>query len=523
MDRRLIEAGDTIRVRVHGSKCDGQGVCSLVSPGVFELDRYGLGLVRAGRDLLGAEDADRQSAFDAEGTCPRMAILIERSTAAASRGDAGQSSDFVDWTEPPPAGRDDAGLILGLAANVDEDLAMRVSAGGFRPVDRAKLARSVEEAALAGQGGAWFPAWRKWQAALLSSSNARQRPILVMNATEREPGTVKDRYLLLHRPYLVLDGAMAAATAIDADRLVFVIDADAEAANESVRRAVWEASSHGYLKGVDVRLETVPACYVSGEETAVMAALQGAPAVPTMRPPYPVEAGLYGRPTVVHNVETLAYVALIAQHGPGWFSAHGVNGARGPGLFSIGEFGADARSFRVFELPLGYSLRALLKEQGYDEPRASAVLVGGYSGGFVRWDQTDVALTRNSLAAIFASLGTKSIQVLPEGMCTVTAAAMVARYFASETALQCRSCYLGLPDLAGSLEALRDCTATMAELEQVKRFLHSLPGRGLCRLPDGAVRIANSLFENFEYEVVSHLAGTCTFRTVPDSKPLQRT
>ena len=196
----------------------------------------------------------------------------------------------------------------------------------------------------------------------------------------------------------------------------------------------------------------VSRAYVAGEETALLAGLEGKPPKPRMRPPFPATQGLWGRPTLVQNVETLANVALLNAYGADWFRTAGTDNDPGTGLFSVGCFDED---FELFERPFGTSLRSLLEDAGLADG-LGAVLVGGYSGGLLRPDQLDVGLSLSALNGVGARLGTKSVQVLPEGTCPLRRVIAVLRFFAAETAEQCPPCYRGLPEMADLLQQVED-------------------------------------------------------------------
>ena len=481
MDRRLAASADVVRFRVDATRCDGQGVCVLVAPELFELDRYGLSYVRPGGDELAASDPDvRARGLEADAMCPRNAIREEPVAsrpgppAAASAG---------------PAGAFTPRLVVGERAESLEEWRSLRGFGDHAPGALLELAAS---AGLTGQGGAGFPTADKWRHVI-----GADQPVVVANGAEREPGTLKDRYLMAHRPFLVLDGLRLAMHAVGSGLGYICVDEDAHEAQARMSAALSAAQAGGLLGDVEIRFQQVPTRYVAGEETALISVIEGFGPLPRIRPPYPSEVGLFGRPTLVQNIETLAQLAMTAAAGPA--------AVAGRGVFTVGPFGGE---FTVTEVEPGRSLASLLDTRDLLRG-ARAVLVGGYSGGLLTPDQLDVPLTAPALRAAGASLGTKSVQALGPDDCPVRVVAEIVRYFGEQTASQCPPCHRGLPDMAGILDDLEKGTAGSETLAELERFMATLSGRGVCRLPDGAARVVLSLLSNFAETVAAHAGGGC--------------
>jgi NADH:ubiquinone oxidoreductase subunit F (NADH-binding)/ferredoxin len=478
-------------LRIDASKCDGQGVCKLVAPEYFELDRYGYAYVL--RDSPQFTRQDREIfdlAVEAEATCPRAAIIIEKRVPLPDAPDDAERAPGPK-VAPPAAGEP------RLLRDGTETLDAWRDAGGFRRHEPGVLLGEVKHADLRGQGGSGFPVARKW-AALAKGGT------LVANGAEREPGTVKDAYLLTKRPYAVLDGALAAAHDRGLDHVVVAIPEEEPEIRAALVAAYAEVATAG-LATAKVEIVDVSRSYVGGEETALLASIAGEPPKPRMRPPFPAERGLNGRPTLVQNVETLTHVALINAYGGDWFRESGSELQPGTGLFSVGVFGGE---FELYERPFGYPLADLLGDAGLAGDPA-AVLVGGYSGGLLRPDQVDVGLDAASLAAVGGRVGTKSVQVLDAGSCVLRALIHVLRFFGEETAVQCPPCHRGLPDMVELLERVEAGTADASVVDEFRTFMEAFPGRGLCALPDGAATIALSYLRNFGDDLDAHLASGC--------------
>jgi NADH-quinone oxidoreductase subunit F len=490
MDRRLASSTDTVRFRVDATRCDGQGVCVLVAPELFGLDRYGLSYVLPGADELAATDSGvRARGLEADAMCPRNAIREEPVL---------PRPDLAGPAAPAPAAPAFAPrLVVGERA---ESLEEWRSLGGYRDHAPGDLHDLVATAGLIGHGGAGFPTAGKWGRVIDAD-----HPIVVANGAEREPGTQKDRYLMAHRPFLVLDGLRLATCAVGAKLAYLCIDEDAHEAAAQMSAALADARGNGMPADVEIRVQRVPTRYVAGEETALISVIEGFEPLPRIRPPYPSEVGVFGRPTLVQNIETLAQLAIAAAVGAARFRAVGTPACPGTGVFTVGSFGAE---FTVTEVEFGRSLASVLDQ--HDLLRgARAVLVGGYAGGLLTPGRLDVALTPEALRAAGAALGTKSVQVLGPGDCPVGVVAGIVRYFGEQTASQCPPCHRGLPDMAAILDDLEMGTARGGSLSELERFMATLSGRGVCRLPDGAARVVLSLLTNFADVVAAHADGGC--------------
>jgi NADH:ubiquinone oxidoreductase subunit F (NADH-binding)/ferredoxin len=485
-----------LHVRVDASRCTGHGVCVEVAPTLFALDRFGFAYVRPEVAGLLAHDADaRVLAREAAVRCPDDAILVDR---VAPREEPRPAPLAAVVADPGPA-RDQRRLL----ADGFEDAASWRAAGGFGSVTGTAVTAAVREAGLRGQGGARFPVTAKWRAV------GRGAAVVVANGAEREPGTVKDRHLLAHRPFAVLDGLRLVARATGAPDAIVAVDADQPAAWAAMEGAVAATATDPAFAGLAIVVRAVPPRYVAGEETALLRALEDAEPLPRVRPPFPTTSGWRGRPTVVHNVETLVQVALIAAHGAAWFRALGTPDDPGTGLFSVSRFGGEAA---LVERPYGTPLLDALVAAGFDPATAGAVVVGGWSGGLLPMSAAAVPLADGPLRDLGAALGTKSLQVLGPDDCVVDVAARVVSWFGAESAGQCPPCRDGLPWIAGVLADLERGIATAAAVAEARAFAETLPGRGACALPDGAVRFVRSLFRWFGDDVDAHVRAGCPRR-----------
>ncbi|MFG2788295.1 NADH-ubiquinone oxidoreductase-F iron-sulfur binding region domain-containing protein [Streptomyces sp. NPDC048419] len=373
------------------------------------------------------------------------------------------------------------------------DLSSYLAAGGRAPqADPGRLLDRIAAAGLRGRGGAGFPAAVKLRAV----RDAPGRPVVVANGEEGEPGSVKDRWLLRHRPHMVLDGLRLAAAVTGAARgYVYLSDATAE---QAVRRALIELP--GDLGVEVVRTEHT---YVAGEETAVVRRVDGGPALPTAKPPRPFENGIGGAPTLVANVETLARVALI--------HARPDEAADVAGTHLVTLSGAADAA--LVEAPAGTHLKVLADLCGHG--RAEAVLLGGLFGGLYGTGWRDLPLDHDGLIAAGGALGCGALHFLHPENCPVAVATEAAAYLAAQSARQCGVCVSGTGALARTLTAVAHGEASDDTTGQLQRWSQQLPGRGACGLLDAAARIVATLLAHFPERVDAHRGAACLACTDP--------
>ena len=368
---------------------------------------------------------------------------------------------------------------------------------GPRPHGSARLIAEVERAGLRGHGGAGFPTATK----LAAVARQRRRGYVVVNATEGEPMSIKDKTLCTTAPHLVLDGAAIAAESVRAVEVVVCVDRSAQQLVHSLTRAIHERARFG-VDTIPVRLEAAPDRYVAGEESALVRWLNGFDARPAFVPPRPFEKGIGNRPTLVQNAETLAHLALIARHGAAWFRGLGTNDDPGSALVTLA--GAVAHQ-GIFEIPLGVPLADLVSAAGGSLEASQAVLIGGYFGTWVRAeDARRIRLDASSLRAIGASFGCGVIVALPSNTCGLAESANVARWLANENAGQCGPCVNGLPAIADAMQQLVAGDRDGRAEANLRRWLEMVKGRGACKHPDGAARFVGSSLDAFAEEIRIH-------------------
>jgi NADH:ubiquinone oxidoreductase subunit F (NADH-binding) len=382
-----------------------------------------------------------------------------------------------------------------------ENYADYTNEGGYQPVNPDDLLGEIDLSGLLGRGGAAFPLAVKVRAV---RDNGRRcgGAVVVANGEEGEPASIKDRWLLRHRPHLVLDGLRLAAQIAEATR-AYIYVSDRPAA-EAVETALAELDAAA-LNGLAISVVSVAPGYVAGEETAAVRVLNGGPAKPTDKPPRPFEEGVAGLPTLVSNVETLANLPFLQRHGSEAFRRYGTSTS--PGTFLATVTGAG-RPPALYEIPHGVAFTDLLTLHGVPADQVRGVLMGGYFAGLINRDMLDATLDHESMRRLNSGLGCGAIAILTDD-CPVAVAASVMAYYDRENAGQCGSCFNGTAAMSAVTEALRDGLATNEDMTRLQRWSVVLRGRGACATLDGATNLAASLLVQFPQHVTRHLESGC--------------
>ena len=406
----------------------------------------------------------------------------------------------IRWAEPGDV-RSLAGektrLLLDSSRN-RETRAEYEDRGGYLPgLDGADLIEAVGAACLLGRGGAAFPAAIK-----LRSVRDRDGPrYLVANGEEGEPLSVKDRWLLRIRPHLVLDGAFRVARAISAAK-IFIYVAD-PLAGVSVREALEELSE----LGCPVEIVQVAPAYVAGEETAVVRAINGGPALPTDKPPRPFEAGVDGRPTLVANVETLANIPFVDSRGPRPCSAS-ASGVRPADTFLL-TLSRASRNPGLYEVTFDSRLADVLEHTGGVGSLIQGASMGGFFAGLIGPRVLGLPLSYHGLREQGSGLGCGAIWLIGGAECPVQVAADVMYYFLNNNARQCGPCIRGTGAMSAALDRLAASSATADDLTRLTGWATSLRGRGACAYLDGAANLPATLLREFGEHVDQHRIGPC--------------
>ncbi len=341
--------------------------------------------------------------------------------------------------------------LLRRRGKVAPELKDYIASGGLEGLRRAKemgpesVCRAVTESGLNGRGGAAFPTGRKWDAV-----RAQPEPVhyVVLNSDESEPGTFKDRALLDIDPFLVLEGLLIAAYATQSERIYLYVRGEYGPQSRLLQRCAEALAAGGHLRGIgprggDVALELRRGggAYICGEETALFRSMEGFRGEPMSKPPFPTVQGLFRKPTVINNVETVANVPDILVRGPKWYKGLGTARSSGTKLYSVS--GHVARP-DVYELPFGAKLQDLLDLAGAGDGKPlEAVLLGGAAGTFVFPRDFDVELSYEGVGARGATLGSGAVIAFAEGTNLWQVAERLGRFFAHESCGQCVPCRVG--------------------------------------------------------------------------------
>ena len=360
-----------------------------------------------------------------------------------------------------------------------------------------RLLDVVDASGLTGRGGGGFPTGRKMRSVASGPGGA----VVVANGAEGEPASCKDRLLLTRLPHLVLDGITLAAHAVRARTAYLCIHGQEIELLAALEDALAQRGAVG-LDPVPIQLRGIPGRYVASEQSAIVQYLNGGPAKPTFAPPRPHQRGVRGRPTLVHNVETLAHLALIARYGDRWFRSAGLPSAPGSALVTVS--GAVRRP-GVYEIELGTPAGQVVTMAGGPAERPTALLIGGFFGAWLparsAWP---VPMCHAALKAAGGAMGAGIVVVLPESSCGLAETARVIRYLADENAGQCGPCMFGLPALADAIADLAYQGGRGRAADRVATLAGLVDGRGACRHPDGAVQLVRSALGAFEADVRRH-------------------
>lgn len=426
-------------------------------------------------------------------------------------------------------------LLEGVPADGTLDLAAYERAGGYEALRKAvaglapaDIVEEIKRSNLRGRGGAGFPTGKKWEMALAKRGRVKY---VCCNASEGEPGTLKDRHLIRANPHLLIEGVIIAAYTVGADEAyIFLKDKFHEehrilagALDAARKKGYWGSSVLGSSFGVTVHLFRGPDAYIAGEETAMLESIEGKTPRPRQKPPYyPIQYGLFGLPTLVNNAETLANVPKIVLRGGAWFAAVGSPTSPGTMLFSL--TGSVVRP-GVYELPLGTPLRSLIYETGGGIPEGralKAVFPGGPSQTVLTEKDLDVPLDFDSLKRIGSGLGTAGVMVYDDHTCLIRVAIEFARFYQEGSCRQCPPCELGTQNIADLLAKVENGEAAPKDVDFLVQVFGLVRGRGYCDLVSSAVRSAEGTLKLFRDEYDAHIAGHgCPFpQAVPRPKAL---
>jgi NADH-quinone oxidoreductase subunit F len=419
-------------------------------------------------------------------------------------------------------------LLKNLHRSDSATLEAYLQSGGYRALARAlkeltpeQVVEEVKTSGLRGRGGAGFPTGAKWG----FMPKGPGEKYLVMNADESEPGTFKDRLLLERDPHLTLEGLLIGCYAVGCSHGFIYIRGEFVKGYHTLLRAIAEARAKGYIgrkilgSGFDCEITVYrgAGAYICGEETALLESLEGKRGHPRLKPPFPAQVGLYGKPTTVNNVETLANVPMIVENGGNWYAGIGREKNTGPKLYCLS---GHVKKPGVYEFPLGIPFRELLYEHAggmlrEDHP-LKAVVPGGSSVPILRADQSDVRMDFDSLAAAGTLLGSAGVIVMDDTVCIVDALLNLARFYAHESCGQCTPCREGTGWYVQILERLERGEGKSSDLDLLVDLSDRIQGNTICPLGDAVAMPVRSYVTQFREEFEHHVRHKkCLAATAP--------
>ncbi len=378
------------------------------------------------------------------------------------------------------------------------------------------IIEQVKDSGLRGRGGAGFPTGMKWGFIPQDNPNPKY---LVVNADESEPGTCKDIPLMMANPHVLVEGVAISSYAIRANTAFIYIRGEVLHVIRRVQRAVNEAYLAGHLGknihgsgfDLDVVVHAGAGAYICGEETALLEGLEGRRGQPRLRPPFPAVAGLYASPTVINNVESIASVPSIVEHGAAWFASMGTEKSKGFGIFSLS---GHVKNPGQFEAPLGITLRQLIDLAGgmREGHQLKFWTPGGSSTPLLTEEHLDVPLDFEGVGAAGSMLGTRALQIFDETTCVVRAVLRWTEFYKHESCGKCTPCREGTWWLVQVLARLEKGEGREEDLDLLLDQCDNILGRSFCALADGATSPISSSIQYFRDEYLAHLShGGCPF------------
>ena len=410
-------------------------------------------------------------------------------------------------------------LLRNVDAPESHTLAAYRSRGGYRALEKvaremspARVIEEVKASGLRGRGGAGFPTGMKWGFVPKDSPKPKY---VVCNADESEPGTFKDRLLIEKDPHAIIEGTIIAAYSIGSHTAFIYIRGELAYASQVLQKAIDESYQAGYLGksilgtgyDLDVVLHRGAGAYICGEETGLLSSLEGGKGWPKVKPPFPATHGLFGCPTVVNNVETLAALPWIIDQGAAQYAALGTEKSKGTKLFSVS---GHIRKPGVYEVEMGYPFKRFLEEDCGGVPNGrhlKGVIPGGASMTVLRADEIgEVRMDYESFQAAGTMLGSGGVIVMDETTCMVKAAWNIARFFAHESCGQCSPCREGCHWMEKIFWRVENGQGESADLDLILNISGNIMGNTICPFGDAAAMPAAAFIKKYRAEFEAHIA-----------------
>lgn len=407
-----------------------------------------------------------------------------------------------------------------------EDIDEALGFGGFQGLKKAlsmsqqEVVDEVLEAGLRGRGGGGFPSGRKWQFALNQDNDEKY---VVCNGDEGDPGAFMDRSILEGNPFAVIEGMIIAGYAIGASNGYFYVRAEYPVAVNRLKIAIMQMEEKGLL-GDDImgsgfsfraHIRLGAGAFVCGEETALLNSIEGKRGMPRPRPPFPAVSGLWGKPTIVNNVETLACVPFILREGATEFASVGTEKSKGTKVFALG---GKINNVGLVEIPMGTTLRELIYDIGGGIPNGKefkAIQTGGPSGGCLTKEFLDEPIDFDNLVAKGSMMGSGGAIVMDEDNCMVDVAKFYMEFICDESCGKCSPCRIGTKRMLEILTRITEGNGTMKDLEELEELSKTVKANSLCALGQTSANPINSTLAHFRDEYLAHIqdkrcpAGVC--------------
>ena len=408
------------------------------------------------------------------------------------------------------------------------DIEEYISNGGFDALKKAlhdgnrdAIIESVLQSGLRGRGGGGFLTGRKWR---MVADAASQEKYIICNGDEGDPGAFMDRILLESYPLRVIEGMLIAAYAVGASKGIFYIRAEYPQAVIRVTKALDMCRRKGLLGenilqsgfSFDIEIFKGAGAFVCGEETALIASIEGRRGFPSRRPPYPAEKGLFGQPTLINNVETLSQIAYIVNHGAEKYAEVGTPNSRGTKVFALA---GKVRHGGLIEVPMGTTIRQIVEDIGggiEGGEKLKAVQIGGPSGGCIPAKLCDAEIDFDALTRLGAIMGSGGMVVLSESDCMVDVARYFLRFTSEESCGKCTFCRVGIRRMLDILDRLCTGRGTMEDIDRLEELAHTVRSSALCGLGRTAPNPVLATLKYFREEYEEHVRGICRTGTCKD-------
>ena len=389
--------------------------------------------------------------------------------------------------------------------------------GGYKSLEKAikeytskEVVDIVQKSGLRGRGGAGFPTGKKWEFAAADKNTPRY---LLCNADEGEPGTFKDRPIIEKDPHQLLEGIIISGYAIGAAACYIYIRGEYDYGAKVLEKAIAQAYDKGFLGkkilgkkfDYDIYVHKGAGAYVCGEETALIESLEGKRGQSRIKPPFPVNVGVWGKPTVINNVETLANVSHIIKNGPEWFAKMGPEKSPGPKIYSVS---GHVNKPGNYELVMGTPLKDLIYKYAggiKDGKNLKAVIPGGASTPVLKPEHIDVKMDYESVGAVGSMLGSGAVVVMDESVCMVGVARRLLKFFAHESCGKCSPCREGTHWLVQILDRITANEGSIEDIDLMLDICDNIKGKTFCPLGDGAINPVLSTIKHFREEYLMHI------------------